>query len=190
MEAGHPPKVHVGKALKAERAQARVIVGPGPARRLRPHLVDPPQQQLEVGPAGSAEPPRPSLCVQLVGSLLLEDLPRPLGERLERAVPSARHERGEDAVDDEVRRDERRPVGKLVREHPRPWELYDIDVDRAELHDEAAERLDVVAELTQSWAAWANRIGVIPWERIVAPGPWAATLHTVGRMPDWTDDRS
>ncbi len=42
-----------------------------------------------------------------------------------------------------------------------------LDVDRAELHDQAAERLDVVAELTQAWAAWANRIGVIPWERIV-----------------------
>jgi arylsulfatase A-like enzyme len=61
----------------------------------------------------------------------------------------------------------RRGRWKLVREHPLPWELYDIDVDRAELHDQAAKRPEVVAELAAAWAAWANRVGVIPWERIV-----------------------
>ncbi len=61
----------------------------------------------------------------------------------------------------------RRGRWKLVREHPLPWELYDIDVDRAELHDQATRRPDVVAELTEAWAAWASRVGVIPWERIV-----------------------
>ncbi len=61
----------------------------------------------------------------------------------------------------------RRGRWKLVREHPLPWELYDIDVDRAELHDQAAKRPDIVAELIEAWAAWASRVGVIPWERIV-----------------------
>jgi arylsulfatase A-like enzyme len=61
----------------------------------------------------------------------------------------------------------RRGPWKLVREHPLPWELYDIDVDRAELQDQAASRPDVVAELSEAWAVWANRAGVIPWERIV-----------------------
>ena len=61
----------------------------------------------------------------------------------------------------------RRGRWKLVREHPLRWELYDIDVDRAELHDQAAKQPEVVAELTAAWAAWANRVGVIPWERIV-----------------------
>jgi arylsulfatase A-like enzyme len=61
----------------------------------------------------------------------------------------------------------RRGRWKLVREHPLPWELYDIDVDRAELVDQAASRPDVVAELAEAWAAWASRVGVIPWERIV-----------------------
>ena len=55
---------------------------------------------------------------------------------------------------------------KFVREHPGPWELYDIDADRAELQDQAAKRLDVVTELTSAWSAWANRVGVIPWERV------------------------
>jgi arylsulfatase A-like enzyme len=61
----------------------------------------------------------------------------------------------------------RRDRWKLVREHPRPWELYDVDVDRAEIHDQASRRPDLVAELSGAWAAWANRVGVIPWERIV-----------------------
>src|SRR5437899_1690191 len=61
----------------------------------------------------------------------------------------------------------RRGPWKLVREHPLPWELYDLDVDRAELLDPAATRADVVAKLSEAWAARANRAGVIPWERIV-----------------------
>ncbi len=55
---------------------------------------------------------------------------------------------------------------KLVREHPHPWELYEIDTDRAELSDQARNRPEVVAELGAAWAAWAKRVGVIPWERI------------------------
>jgi arylsulfatase len=60
----------------------------------------------------------------------------------------------------------RRGRWKLVREHPGPWELYDIDFDRAELLDQAPKHPHVVAELDAEWAAWANRVGVISWERI------------------------
>jgi arylsulfatase len=60
----------------------------------------------------------------------------------------------------------RRGRWKLVREHGLPWELYDIDVDRAELTDLAARHPDVVAELAAEWSAWANRVGVIAWERV------------------------
>lgn len=55
-----------------------------------------------------------------------------------------------------------------MREHPGPWELYDIDVDRAELDDQAANRPDVVTDLTAAWNAWETRVGVIPWERVQA----------------------
>jgi arylsulfatase len=61
----------------------------------------------------------------------------------------------------------RRDRWKLVREHPYPWELYEIDHDRAELSNQAARRPEIVAELGAAWAAWANRVGVIPWERVV-----------------------
>jgi len=72
----------------------------------------------------------------------------------------------------------RRGRWKLVREHPLAWELYDIDVDGAELHDQAAERPDVVAELTEAWAAWANRVGVIPWS-----ASWRSTGGTARAIP-------
>jgi arylsulfatase len=61
----------------------------------------------------------------------------------------------------------RRGRWKLVRENPHPWELYEIDSDRAELVNQAAKYPDVVAELETAWSAWANRVGVIPWERVV-----------------------
>jgi len=60
----------------------------------------------------------------------------------------------------------RRGRWKLVREHGSPWELYDIDVDRAELVDMAARHPDVVTDLAAAWETWANRVGVIPWERV------------------------
>ena len=57
---------------------------------------------------------------------------------------------------------------KLVREHGAPWELYDVDLDRAELVDLSASRADLVAELAIAWSAWARRVGVIPWKRVQA----------------------
>jgi arylsulfatase len=57
---------------------------------------------------------------------------------------------------------------KLVREHPGPWELYDLDRDRTELHDLADEHRDLVAELADRWQRWADRVGVIPWDTTLA----------------------
>jgi arylsulfatase len=62
----------------------------------------------------------------------------------------------------------RRGRWKLVREQGSAWELYDVDADRAELVDRAAGHPDLVADLAEAWAAWADRVGVIPWERVEA----------------------
>lgn len=61
----------------------------------------------------------------------------------------------------------RRRQWKLVRKYPGNWELYNIDVDRAELHNIAAEHPDVVADLVGQYEAWAQRCGVIPREDIL-----------------------
>ena len=48
------------------------------------------------------------------------------------------------------------------------WELYDVEKDRTELHDLAAQRPDLVKDLSAQWDAWAQRAFVLP-----KPGPKA-----------------
>lgn len=62
----------------------------------------------------------------------------------------------------------RRGNWKLVRDHPSGWELYDVAVDRTELHDRAADEPTLVAELAAEWQAWADRVGVLDWDAMVA----------------------
>jgi len=53
---------------------------------------------------------------------------------------------------------------KLVAKGPAgPWELYDMDRDRTELHDLAAQYPKRVADMAAQWEAWARRAGVLPW---------------------------
>ena len=56
---------------------------------------------------------------------------------------------------------------KLVKRYPRPWELYDLEADRTELHDLAARHPERVADMAGQYDAWAARCGVIPREQIV-----------------------
>lgn len=56
---------------------------------------------------------------------------------------------------------------KLVREYPDDWELYDMSVDRTEMHDIAAERPAIVDDLSRRYDQWAERCGVIPREKIL-----------------------
>ena len=57
---------------------------------------------------------------------------------------------------------------KLVRKHPGPWELYDLDADRTELNDLAAQHPGRLRDMAAQYEAWAQRCGVIPREQIVA----------------------
>jgi arylsulfatase A-like enzyme len=53
---------------------------------------------------------------------------------------------------------------KLVAKGPRgPWELYDMEKDRTEMHDLAAAQPDRVREMTSQWERWAKRTEAIPW---------------------------
>ena len=56
---------------------------------------------------------------------------------------------------------------KLVRKYPGPWELYDMETDRTEMHDLAAQHPDRVRDMAGQYQAWANRCGVIPREKIL-----------------------
>ena len=42
------------------------------------------------------------------------------------------------------------------------WELYDLEADRCETNDLAAERPEIVEKLAEAWYAWAWRARVLP----------------------------
>ncbi|MDZ7723224.1 MAG: arylsulfatase [candidate division KSB1 bacterium] len=49
---------------------------------------------------------------------------------------------------------------KLVAESGKEWELYDIESDRSEMDDLAAEHPEIVKEMNIAWEQWANKVGV------------------------------
>jgi arylsulfatase len=57
---------------------------------------------------------------------------------------------------------------KLVRQYPGPWELYDMEADRTELHDLAAREPERVRRMAAEYESWASRVGAKPW-RLVDP---------------------
>lgn len=44
-----------------------------------------------------------------------------------------------------------------------PWELYDMETDRTETRNLAAEHPEVVERLEGHWESWARRARVLPW---------------------------
>ncbi|MGB8166953.1 MAG: arylsulfatase [Chthoniobacteraceae bacterium] len=51
---------------------------------------------------------------------------------------------------------------KLVALANQPWELYDLEADRVEMHDLAAREPERVKEMGAKWDAWAARTHVFP----------------------------
>jgi arylsulfatase len=64
---------------------------------------------------------------------------------------------------------------KLVAKENQPWELYDMEMDRSELHDLAAQNLKKVKELSIKWQTWAARSDVLPL------GAWKAKPVTANK---------
>lgn len=52
---------------------------------------------------------------------------------------------------------------KLVSKHPGGWELYDMAVDRTEMHNLASSHPDRVKKMSKQWESWSDRVGVLPW---------------------------
>jgi arylsulfatase A-like enzyme len=51
---------------------------------------------------------------------------------------------------------------KLVAKADQPWELYDMEADRTEMHDLAAANADKVKIMSTQWEGWAARANVLP----------------------------
>ena len=58
----------------------------------------------------------------------------------------------------------RRGNMKLVKETHGDWELYDLAIDRGEGHDLSNDQPELVRDLADRWQAWADQVGVLPWE--------------------------
>jgi len=52
---------------------------------------------------------------------------------------------------------------KLVQKWRGPWELYDMEADRTELHDVIAAHPDVAVRLQDAWKAWQERTFTDAW---------------------------
>jgi len=55
---------------------------------------------------------------------------------------------------------------KLVAEHGKPWELYNLARDRSEQHDLATAEPNRAARMAAAWEAYARRALVEPWDRV------------------------
>lgn len=51
-----------------------------------------------------------------------------------------------------------------------PWELFDIEADRAEQNDLKDEYPELFDELEQDWVNWAHRTNALPWPYADYPG--------------------
>ena len=43
------------------------------------------------------------------------------------------------------------------------WELYDLDRDRTEMHNLAAQHPERLRKMVAQWEQWARRTHVLPW---------------------------
>lgn len=53
---------------------------------------------------------------------------------------------------------------KLVQKWRGPWELYDMEADRTELHDVSKEHPEIASRLQAAWDGWAERAFVDEWK--------------------------
>jgi arylsulfatase A-like enzyme len=67
---------------------------------------------------------------------------------------------------------------KLVRKHNQPWELYDMEADRTEIHDLAEKNASLVGKLTHEYEGWAEKAGVLDWNKTLP------TLLKIWQMDD------
>lgn len=94
--------------------------------------------------------------------------PALLGESLDRKAPICWEHEGNKAIRD--------GKWKLVQRHREPWQLFDMEADRTELHDLIGREPELAKRLEAAWNDWAKRTYVDEW-----PGPdhtdWGADLE-------------
>lgn len=68
---------------------------------------------------------------------------------------------------------------KIVSTYPGyKWELYDLEKDRGETTDLAAANTEIVNELSADYFKWADKTGVVDYDKIKPANPFAAPQAT------------
>jgi arylsulfatase len=91
------------------------------------------------------------------------------GESLVRILRGGTRERGTLFWEHQGNRAIRQGRWKLVSRWRGGWELYDLEADRTELTDLAAEQPERVSALEALYEDWAAEAGVEPWPWVVRP---------------------
>lgn len=60
---------------------------------------------------------------------------------------------------------------KLVNRFPDRWELYDLEADRTELKDRAAQEPNRLRNMVSLYDEWAHEQGVVPFQNLPKAGP-------------------
>ena len=71
---------------------------------------------------------------------------------------------------------------KLVRRHPGPWELYNLERDRTELYDLAETEPERVKAMSAAFAEFAGRVGALSgaeFDRLVVASGWADNENAI-----------
>ena len=72
---------------------------------------------------------------------------------------------------------------KMVAEHGKPWELYNIAEDRSEQHDLSQQEPDRVKQMTAMYDAYARRANVESWDLVNPKQKPKAGKKNKGRKP-------
>nr|WKN39246.1 arylsulfatase [Tunicatimonas sp. TK19036] len=128
------------------------ISASGQWRQTPGHLIDIMATCVAVGQAEYPEEARGNTITPMEGVSLL---PAFAEDTLNREAIYFEHE-GNRAI--------RRGEWKLVaKSQEGAWELYNMERDRSETNNVAAEHPDLVKELSTLWQQWADRANVLPW---------------------------
>ncbi len=89
------------------------------------------------------------------------------GYSMVRTFTNQSHEREVLCWEHEGNQAVRRGKWKLVCKYGGTWELYNMEIDRSEIHDVAHVHPGIVHDLATEYATWAERCGVLPWDQLL-----------------------
>jgi arylsulfatase len=105
------------------------------------------------------------------------------GESLVPVLRGGGRERGPIFWEHQGNRAVRQGRWKLVSRWRRGCELYDLEADRTELRDLAAEQPERASELAASYEEWAESAGVGSWPWVIRPLRWGVAVLGLTGLP-------